>query len=193
MSEDEKLAPHLHLAVDNDQKEAVRARAARAIEWPLRDLAANMIRVARGAGKPHEVLEQCLKVIDRFQEYREAHGFWPGADEVKEVLSIRNELLDRVNDEWWEREHAREMILRGALQVCASRLVGQSTQEQRGRSDMMDGVRELELIREEERKRRAAEQKALRQSQKPKSVAAKKRTTGKAKGRTARAKVDFKI
>jgi len=63
--------------------------------------------------------------------------------------------------------------MRGGLQVAASRLVGQRTQENRGQTEMMDGVRALDRIREDRRARAAEEEKARRQALRAASIKAK--------------------
>lgn len=193
MPNDDEKKPHLRLAVENDRKEIDRERAKRDIEWPLRDLAANIIRVVRGAGKSYDIANQCALVIKAFHQYREQVGCWPSSWEIDQALSIREETENPTYDDAWEREHARDSIIRGALQVTASRLVGQNTQEQRGRSEMMDGVRELEHIREEARKRMAEAERARRQSLKPKKVAAKKTSKAKAKAHRAKSEPNIKF
>ncbi|RWP32227.1 MAG: hypothetical protein EOR04_33105 [Mesorhizobium sp.] len=184
-----KPKPHLRLAVENDQKTIDQAWAKEAVGWPLRELAANIIRVVRGAGKSYEIAGQCVSVIKAFQQYRDTVGQWPSSWEIDQALSISREMHgQQTYDEAWQREQARDTVIRGALQVSASRLVGQNTQEQRGRSEMMDGLRELEQIREETRKRAAEEEKARRLSLKARASPSKKR--GKRKTLTPRKKPD---
>lgn len=181
MGEDDKGKPLLRLAVENDQSDIDRERVRQGIEWPLSNLAANLLRVVRGAGKSHEIGEQCVAVLKAFQEYRDKVGHWPTSFEMEEALSIRQkERPNETYDEYWEWQHAQEDIMRGALQVAASRLVGQLTQEHRGRSDMMDGVRELDRIRDERRALAAEEEKARRQALRAKSTKTKSRTKRKA-------------
>jgi hypothetical protein len=54
-----------------------------------------------------------------------------------------------------DRDDAEERIIRGVLQVVASRLVHQRTQEAAGDSEMYDGIRSLENLRAEARKAQA--------------------------------------
>jgi hypothetical protein len=173
--------PHLRLAVENKQADIDKEWAKREIEWPLRELAANIIRVVRGAGKSYELGRQCVAVIEAFKRYHEKVGHWPATWEIDQALSIRRDDTNATYDEAWEREHACETVIRGALQVTASRLVGQNTQEERGRSEMMDGVNTVERIREEARKRRAETERAQRLASRPKPAARKKSSKRKVK------------
>ena len=54
-----------------------------------------------------------------------------------------------------EREYAERDIISGVLQLVASRLVGQMSQETIGRHEMYGGIKALADLREEERKARA--------------------------------------
>lgn len=188
MADEEDRKSHLRLAVENSQTDIDKEWAKREIEWPLWELAANIIRVVRGAGKSYELGKQCVAVIEAFERYHDKVGHWPGSWEVEQILSIRRDDPNVTYDEAWEREDARETIVSGALQVVASRLVGQNMQERRGRSEMMDGVNALERIREEARKRFAEAERARRQANKSKPPARKK-----ARKMSARAKTDPKL
>lgn len=99
MSADDHERPHLRLAVANGQKDVDRDRAKQGISWPLRKLAANIIRVARGAGRPWEVGQQCQHVVESFEAYKEVCGVWPSSEEVQETLSARSKITDRLKDE----------------------------------------------------------------------------------------------
>jgi hypothetical protein len=48
---------------------------------------------------------------------------------------------------------AEQSIIRGALQIAASRLIGQRTQEATGHREMYDGLQRLEAIKAQIRKR----------------------------------------
>ncbi len=164
MSEKE-TGSHLRLASENSQHEVEREWARQKVEQALRELAANIIRVVRGAGRSHEIGDQCIEFLNSLREYRDQVGQWPTSWEFERALSIRRSYDTDSSD--WERRHYEEDVVRGALQVAASRLVGQLTQESRGRSDMSDGIRELERLREEYRKQRAADERARRRAAKP--------------------------
>ena len=174
MSEDEgDRKSHLRLAVENDRQTVEREWARHGIGSPLRNLAANIIRVVRGAGKSYEIGEQCADVLKAFKAYRESVGHWPTSFEIDEALSVFTGGPDDTYDEFWSWRCAQEEIMRGGLQVAASRLVGQRTQENRGQTEMMDGVRALDRIREDRRARAAEEEKARRQALRAASIKAK--------------------
>ena len=106
------------------------------ISYRLRDLTANLIRVARGHGKPYDIVTQILELTDFLREYQASTGRWPDA----------GNLLGTIN-QYDAREdlhgHAQEMMISGALQVAASRLLRQTNIESQGRSEMFQGHRDL--------------------------------------------------
>ena len=137
---------------------ASNAEADRARDWAtsdvsrtLRALTANLLRAVRGAGKPHEIAEQAGEFVQAVVAYQKAFGHWPPSWEMSKMLSSGQpqEMLARLEGHEWSRAHAEQTIVRGALQVTASRLIGQSTQERAGENEMLDGVRSLEAAREE--------------------------------------------
>ena len=77
MSDDDELKPHLRLTVENSQKDIDQDRANMELRRPLRELAANILRVVRGAGNSYEIAGQCVAVIEAFHRYREKVGHWP--------------------------------------------------------------------------------------------------------------------
>ena len=170
----EERPPYLRLAAENDQRSIDQEWARGQLRRPLRELAANIIRVVRGAGRSYEIAEQCVAVIEAHRNYFDKVGSWPTAWEVDQALGIERRYETTSYDDAWKHEMARETILRGALQVAASRLVGQNTQEHRGRSELMEGVNSIVRIREEDRMRFAEEERARRQAEKAERAAKRK-------------------
>jgi hypothetical protein len=141
--------------------------------WAIRDTAANMLRIIRGAGKPDELLMQMKKAIDSAIKFQELHGHLPTdviiddlqvEDEQKTFLArAREGKLDQATvDRWWEdgtfdKMMAENTIYRGALQSIASELIGQNTQKRTGENEFHEGLRQWMKIREERiRKEREA-------------------------------------
>jgi hypothetical protein len=165
MEEDETAKqPGLRVVAENSSAALAEKAPNDRLTWALRDLAANLLRIIRGAGRPPTLVANMDAVIRGIEDYRETTGHWPWPEEYSAALSI-----DR-DDEWrrglkgFERDsfYAEERIIRGALQQAASRLVGQKTQERMGESEMYDGIHDLEKAREEMRKEREAAYKAAR-------------------------------
>jgi hypothetical protein len=167
---------------ERQQKEHDRQRdrewAQSDFSWAIRDCAANMLRIIRGAGKPHELMRQMQKALNASEKFREVHGYWP-QDVIANALCLEDEFekhrarvhegtLDQgALDRWWkdgtfERMTAEHTIYRGALQIVASQLIGQSTQQAAGDRELHDGLRNYERAREDQRERRRQETRASR-------------------------------
>ncbi len=125
--------------------------------WALREMTANLLRVVRGAGKPYEIGRQAQALVDEFGKYYAVAGRFPPSEELSRFLDVSRdeEILAQCSEESRERAYAEERIFRGVLQVVASRLVDQRTQESAGRDEMSQGIRDLKEARE--RLRRAYE------------------------------------
>jgi hypothetical protein len=128
----------------------------------------NILRIIRGAGKPNELVEQVYRLAEAMHEYQSAAGSLPDPAIYAHALLLdtRDDILSRCSAEERARECAKQMILRGALQVVASRMVHQLTIERTGDTEMYNGIRELERIREESRRRTPAEVRAASPSKK---------------------------
>ena len=141
------------------------------------ELAANILRIIRGAGKPEALVGQMKDLLDAGFDYQDVAGHWP-IDTIAEALRIRSEYaafmetaergdvdqarIDRMHErQTFEKMIAEHNVRRGALQAIASRLVGQYLQEAAGDRQMRDGIYELDRIGEERRK---ADRQAARQA-----------------------------
>lgn len=134
--------PDLRVIVGLPDPEIKRRRAEDRLRVPIRELASNVMRVVRGAGRPDDLLEQMQRVIDVSAEYREAVGMWPDGGLFAEMLHLDDEYRD--SDSGLER--AVHPVCRSVLQICASRLVKQDMQlrtaESELRTKMLDTVRD---------------------------------------------------
>lgn len=174
---DESDRPKLTVVAENTRGEIDRKWAEEVFERSLLELAANIIRVVRGAGKPHEVIAQCDEVVKTAIEVREKSGRLPSPESVANTLLLEHERIVEYDSFWAGRQHAVRRMVKGSLQIAASRLLNQQTQILRGESEMEDGFRDLERLHEELRKQREAEARAARARAAPQ----KKPTRKKAK------------
>ncbi|KRQ92375.1 hypothetical protein [Bradyrhizobium valentinum] len=137
----------------------------------LRECAANVLRVVRGAGKPYELLVQMQEVVDKAIKYREAHGYYPSSDLILTKLALHDEYKQQrkrddrgeINEESrhflreegeFTRLHALHVIHCGALQIAASGLIGQDTQQRAGESELHRGLTMWQQWLEEQRRKR---------------------------------------
>lgn len=151
MGDDSKGGGHIGLVSSQSEAEVVRGREMPRISYKLRAMMANLLRVTRGAGKPEQILRDCKEFLDSVEELYDKSETYPNGKELKQMLSIKKEYSFKISDDEKEREHAEIVIVRGALQISASRLLGQLTQERAGDSEMYEGIRVMEDIRERNR------------------------------------------
>ncbi len=124
----------------------------------LRELTANLIRVTRGAGAAYDIGRQAVVLIEAMKKFRDAAGVWPSSDGLSAMLDIRPE--QRFSGEDGRRNAlagAEEVIMRGSLQMAASRLMGQQIQERMGQNEMRKGLSEIEALRQAPRRETKAE------------------------------------
>lgn len=154
---------------ERTQADVDRERAAAQLSWALRDLAANLLRVIRGAGKAYLIPDQTVEVIKALKVYHDAVGTFPPDREMAKMLRVGQERPPgQFNDATLNRRASENVIVRGALQIAASRLIGQSTQGAMGEHELYDGIRDPErLWKQEETERRAAQTRELQSSARP--------------------------
>ena len=138
---------------DRDRQHECEA-AESGVSWAIRDAAANILRIIRGAGKPNELLLQMKSVVDSAVEFQELHGYWPydviandlrlRTDENKPQADAHTGRVTQADiDRWWvdgERRGSEHIIQRGVLQIIASDLIGQPGQKGAGESELHDGI-----------------------------------------------------
>ncbi len=130
-------------------------RAEGDLEFPFRDLAANVIRTVRGAGRPEDLVAQMSACLEAAEAYRKLTGHYPKAKIYRRFLNLAEFAFDPTK---WADDREKEainqlamsgypvrieaegMIHRGAMQVAASRLLGQHTQEVLGDHELYMGV-----------------------------------------------------
>ncbi len=120
------------------------------LTWALQDLAANLIRVVRGAGKPHLLRDYAVAFLNAIEDYKEVTGSSPDPDLLAKILSIERDpvILRQVGDDERLRDNLQRDIVRGSLQIAASRLIRQVAQEQIGDSELMQAINFLHLHRD---------------------------------------------
>lgn len=113
----------------------------------LRHMLSNLMRVCRGSGRSFKVTRDVLQAAGTLRNYVTTNRQDMPALEIESVLSI-SRLPDRsLSPERQRHEDAVDAILRGALQMAASRLVGDIVQEQRGWSELSSGIEDMVGVR----------------------------------------------
>jgi hypothetical protein len=148
----------MRIVSENSEADLAHQRAMAPVDWALRDLAANLMRVTRGAGRPHYVGRQAQALVEALSEYRDAIGYFPSPEEIANALAIERspERIEQMSDEEFDLFRAEHAIVRGSLQIVASRLLDQKTQETAGEDEMYKGLGEIEAIRGKGRRKAPA-------------------------------------
>lgn len=137
--------PKLSIVSEQSEREIKTNAAANHLSHALVELAANILRVTRGAGRPHSIGRECFEVVDALQSYREAAGLWPPSELVAEALRFtRSDRAREMSDQARAQQRAIEQVARGGMQYAASRMLGQSTQVSAGQTEIFAGIRAIE-------------------------------------------------
>lgn len=138
----------MRIVSEQSEADLAKHRAVEDLSWPLRSLAANLIRVVRGAGRAYELPSQMVAVLEAIEAYREVVGHYPSDYELSQPINVRYPENWRLRDGY---DGALSTMVQGALQMAASELVRQDTQMTAGESEMLKGVQRLERYRESQR------------------------------------------
>jgi hypothetical protein len=155
----------MRLVSSNSEAEVVSKRELAAIRATLRALAANILRVIRGAGRSSELASQAAAFIEACISFKEAAGRFPFTDELEPMLALDYppESIRELDETERALEDAKRTIISGALQVVASELLGQRTQATIGSHELADGARARQAaIKDMHEKRREAAGKSRR-------------------------------
>jgi hypothetical protein len=172
--DDEKI----RIVSETSPEDNERERKKRDIEWArnevqtgLTELAANLLRIIRcpsSGGKSWLVSKQVATIFHALKRYADLTGQLPYNHDIENALRVyplpasRESLLEEIRA-WNELETYEDQIIDGALQVTASRLLGQTTIETKGKSEMYEGINRLADARkrhEEEWRKEAARKRA---------------------------------
>jgi hypothetical protein len=159
--------PRLTIASELQPHEVEKAKASAELAWPTKEMAANLLRVARGAGRPLELPQQIINLAADILEVSKSARQWAVATAMEEALQSAFPGWDGPEGDEYEG-----MIASGALQWVASRLVHQRPQERAGAREMAQGFqqqeqwvqRQRQKFREEEARIRAEHEEAKRQN-----------------------------
>ncbi len=150
--------PKLTLSSSISKEEVRKQDAIGRLEWPTREMAANLLRVMRGAGKPEQLPQQIINLAEAILEASKLSNAWGIWDTMERLL--QSAVPDRTDID--EFDDFRPLLVRGSLQVCASRLLHQQTHVNRGFDEINTGIRERERIRKDRHERWALEVKTAR-------------------------------
>lgn len=98
----------MRLVSNNSGGDLTRRKARRDLGIALRKLAANILRISRGAGKPYELGIEIAQCVDGYQSYHDAHGFYPPEHEIARMLDYEREWPAPADDDERGRDSWRE-------------------------------------------------------------------------------------
>jgi len=161
--------PPIRIVSEQSDADIEKNRTKEEVGIVLRAVAANLLRVIRGAGKPYDLSREMRGCLQAFKAYYDAHDQWPDSFRLQkevdfdsgEYSRLRSDMTDREMEQW-EIERAENEICRAALQIVASKLIDQPLQERRGNDDLYSAIRSLEESRAKRRARYAAEAKPVK-------------------------------
>ena len=140
------------------KRRSLNAELAQAIQ----ELTANLLRITRGAGKASEIGRQAQAVMNVIDAHKEMLGYFPFAADVSKYLDVWTSFNDRADlgqDEYYRREE-EDQLLRAALQLVASRMLGQPMQEGTAQRDLYTSIDRINERANERRKKVEAERRA---------------------------------
>ncbi|WP_085034073.1 hypothetical protein [Ensifer aridi] len=176
---DEEDRPKLSVVAENTREQIDANLHQERVDYALRELAANIIRVVRGAGRPDDIIDQCNAVLKAAIDYHDKVQRFVSYHSVAAALRLERERVRDYDSFEGERQLALRQMIDGSLQVTASRLLGQLTQERRGESELYEGFRELRGIYDAARKQREAAERAARAKASPKRKPVKRKAKKK--------------
>lgn len=164
--------PERHPVSEKSQTEIDSEWAKVKFDRALIEMAANVIRVVRGAGRPEDIIDNCMNVVKAAVEHHDTTKRYPRQYDIATTLRLEHEPIEDYESYWGGKQIAIRDMISGSLQMAASTLIGQPLQVKQGEREMDRAFVEMELLREEKRAARAAAEREVR-----KSTAAKKPTS----------------
>ena len=78
----------MRVVSENSEKDIERHRLENEITYSMQELAANLMRITRGAGKPYDVGKRAAKLVRLMVEYHENAGHCPSSDFLMKTPSF---------------------------------------------------------------------------------------------------------
>jgi hypothetical protein len=144
--------PLMKIVSENSDAEVAANKATEAqqrVERALVDLAANLLRVVRGAGKPYDIVREASTFMKAAADYYEAKSAAPYEPFDEAVLQVPRVVSSTEFGRAASLQaDGEDSVVRGALQIAASRLLGQKAQEAAGEREMYQGMRDIAEARD---------------------------------------------
>ena len=123
--------------------------ARRRLRTELRGLAANLISVSRGAGKPWALCSEVDAVARDLETYRRVIGGYPSPEELSTMVRLGDAPRKPTPRSTDEMDWALSLsaAVRGGLRIAAARLLDLPTEEVAGETELYHGINGMEALR----------------------------------------------
>lgn len=139
--------PDLRVVAERSAEEIKKQEAIAALKAALVDLAGNLIRVVRGAGRPQDIIRHLNDFASAFNGYSTAHGHGPSAHILGSMVKFDPDLDMTADDDHFDLEICEQAICRSALQIVASTLLDQRMPRSQAEGEMQNSIRRIEELR----------------------------------------------
>jgi hypothetical protein len=124
--------PNLTIASSQSEQEIATERAMREIGWATRQLSANMLRIIRGAGRPHDLFDQVRSLAGAIDSSPPGTLIW----RISEAMELALAHGLKCDDDDFDRDSHLGKMESGSLRAVAARLLGQPLQVSAGRREL---------------------------------------------------------
>lgn len=117
------------------------------VEGALKDLAVNLMRVARGSGEPSQIVRQVAACAEALRRHTNELRHAPSAQRISEILDFNAALPPHtppLQGDERRRAVAMDRIVAGGLRVAAARYRLDFHQATSGENDIIDGIRQFQ-------------------------------------------------
>ena len=140
----------LEIVSSQSETELAEREARSVTQWAIRELAANLLRVAAGAGRPHSITDQLVDALKSFHAYHDTVGHYPDAQIIADALDYEDG-RPSYSDAYAERAFAERQVVQQSLRVAASKMLAQRTQASTAMHEVYEGINRILREREIER------------------------------------------
>jgi hypothetical protein len=151
--------PDLRVVSERSIEEIRKQMATLELKFALTNLAANIIRIVRGAGKPDRLFDDIEGFVGTYKDYCIALDHVPDGPVISALLEFKPD-QDHSDDNRSEEILIENAICRDALQRVASSLADQRVHRERALNELQRHLREFVDVRERAKKRRARTRRA---------------------------------
>lgn len=153
----------MRIVSENSPQDLRKRAVEQQVALALRQLAANMLRIIRGAGKPYQLTSDLAACVTAMREYGDlvehlppsdfiarvldAEKAWPGGEDEQDAYwAAWADDPDEVQKRLLEQRSSRRQMRLAALQITASMLAGQPLQRARGDDDLERAIARHERL-----------------------------------------------